>query len=216
MALDFFGHTGYVSAMDHRPPNRIRQLRKARGLTLEQLAALVPHPQTGAQTDVSTISKLELSKRALTTDWMQRLAGALGVVPAALLAGELDFTPVRRVPLVGTIAAGNWREAIEDPLSLVPCESGGPNTFALIADGDSMDRIVPPGGRIYIDPDDFALRDGKYYAVMKDGETTFKRFRASPARLEPCSTNPAHQPIDIGREPFTVIGRVVGTWRDFD
>lgn len=203
--------------MDRRgPPNRIRQLRKARGLTLEQLAALVPNPDTGAQTDVSTISKLELSKRALTTEWMHRIAGALGVSPAALLDSGVDFTPVRRVPLIGTIAAGNWREAIEDPLSLVPCESGGPNTFALIADGDSMDQIVPPGGRIYIDPDDFALRDGKFYAVMKDGETTFKRYRASPARLEPCSTNPAHRPIEIGREPFTVIGRVVGTWRDFD
>lgn len=210
--------------MDRRPPNRIRQLRKARGLTLEQLAALVPNPDTGAQTDISTISKLELSKRALTTDWMQRLATALGVEPAALLGGglggglggELGVAPVRRVPLIGTIAAGNWREAIEDPLSLVPCESGGANTFALLVDGDSMDRLVPPGGRIYIDPDDFALRDGKYYAVMRGGETTFKRFRASPARLEPCSTNPAHLVIEIGREPFTVIGRVVGTWRDFD
>jgi repressor LexA len=202
--------------MDRRPPNRIRQLRKARGLTLEQLAALVPHPVTGAATDVSTISKLELSKRALTTDWMHRLAGALGVEPAALLASGADFTPVRRVPLIGTIAAGNWREAIEDPLSLVPCESGGANTFALVVDGDSMDLIVPPGGRIYIDPDDFQLRDGKYYAVMREGETTFKRYRASPARLEPCSTNAAHRPIEIGREPFTVIGRVVGTWRDLD
>ena len=65
-------------------------------------------------------------------------------------------------------------------------------------------------------PDDFELRDGKFYAVMKDGETTFKRFRANPARLEPCSSNPAHGAIAIGREPFTVIGRVVGTWRDFD
>ena len=185
-------------------------------MTLEQLAALVPNPETGAHTDVSTISKLELSKRSLTTDWMHRIATALGVNPAALIDSGVDFTPVRRVPMVGKIPAGNWREAIEDPISLVPCESGGPNTFALIADGDSMDQIVPPGGRIYIDPDDFELRDGKFYAVMREGETTFKRFRANPARLEPCSSNPAHQAIAIGREPFTVIGRVVGTWRDFD
>lgn len=199
-----------------RSPNRIRQLREARGLTLAELAALLPNPATGAQTDVSTISKLELSKRSLTAEWMHRIAGALGVEPAALIDSGTDFTPVRRVPLVGTIAAGNWREAIEDPLSLVPCESGGPNTFALVAVGDSMDQIVPPGGRIYIDPDDFQLRDGKYYAVMRDGETTFKRYRAKPPRLEPCSSNPAHQPIEIGRELFIVIGRVVGTWRDFD
>lgn len=73
-----------------------------------------------------------------------------------------------------------------------------------------MNQVVGADATIIVDPDDFELRDGKFYAVMNgDGETTFKRFRADPPRLEPCSTNPDHKPIILGREPFTVVGRIV-------
>lgn len=59
--------------------NRIRELRELRGLTIEELAELVG-------TSHQQISKLELNKRRLTVDWMQRLAKALNCSPAALIA----------------------------------------------------------------------------------------------------------------------------------
>jgi repressor LexA len=85
------------------------------------------------------------------------------------------------------------------------------NACALDVEGDSMDLIVPDGGRIIFDPDDRALFPKRFYVVLNGaGETTFKRFFADPARLEPCSTNPAHKVIVLGDgEPFTIVGRVI-------
>lgn len=185
--------------------NNIRALRLEKGLTQSQLA-----DRMGVH--FTTIAKLERSMRRLSVEWIVKIADALGVDPKALVGwGGAERPEVRSIPLAGKIAAGNWREAIQDPTGWVCTTQGGPNTFALDPDGDSMNKVVPPGAHVVIDPDDFELRDGRYYAVMNDeGETTFKQYRAEPPRLEPCSTNPEHEAILLGRRPFTVIGRVIG------
>lgn len=64
-------------------PNRIRALRVARNLTLDDVAERIG-------TSVQQVSRLELGERRLTDDWMRRIAGALGVRPADLFA---DSTP---------------------------------------------------------------------------------------------------------------------------
>ena len=114
------------------------------------------------------------------------------------------------VPIVGRIAAGNWREAIAEPLGYLPCPVGGPNAFALKPEGTSMDLVVGDNALIVVDPDELDLLEGKFYSVMNaNGETTFKRYRGDPPQLEPVSSDPSHKVIPLGREPFTVIGRVV-------
>ena len=123
--------------------------------------------------------------------------------------------PLRAIPIIGQVAAGNWREAIRHPLSSMPQPDPSipARAFALLVAGDSMDQLVDDGGVVVIDPEDKDLYPGRYYVVINaSGETTFKRFEISPARLVPCSTNPGHQPISIGSgEGFEVLGRVI--WR---
>jgi len=58
--------------------NRIAELRKARGLTLQALAVMV-----GASNQ--QISHLEKGRRGLTVDWVDRLAEALECHPFDLL-----------------------------------------------------------------------------------------------------------------------------------
>jgi len=58
--------------------NRIAELRKARGLTLQALADMV-----GASNQ--QISHLEKGRRGLTVDWVDRLAEALDCHPFDLL-----------------------------------------------------------------------------------------------------------------------------------
>jgi transcriptional regulator with XRE-family HTH domain len=60
-------------------PNRIKELREARGMTLDQVGE-------AARTSAQQISRLEKGERRLTDTWMHRIAGALGVTAADLLA----------------------------------------------------------------------------------------------------------------------------------
>jgi transcriptional regulator with XRE-family HTH domain len=65
--------------------NRIRELREARHLTLDQVAA-------AAETSRQQVHRLETGARRLTVGWMRRLAPVLAVPPAALL---IDPVPER-------------------------------------------------------------------------------------------------------------------------
>lgn len=184
-------------------PSRVYALRRERGWSLAELAER-------AGTTASQIMKLEKSQRRLDFNWVKRLAAAFEITEQELI-GRLPSAPLNpfMIPVIGEIAAGNWREAIQHNEGLVfpPVEGLSQEAFALLTRGDSMDKIIPDGGYVVIDPAEAELRDGRVYAVMNsEGETTIKRFRADPARLEPCSNNPAHQTISLGREPFTVIG----------
>ena len=63
--------------------NRIRDIRKAKGLTLADLAAACDPPTTA-----QTIGRLETGMRQLSLGWMNRIAIALGVEPATLMRTE--------------------------------------------------------------------------------------------------------------------------------
>lgn len=63
--------------------NRIRDLRKAKGLTLADLAAACDPPTTA-----QTIGRLETGTRQLSLIWMNRIAAALGVDPASLMRAD--------------------------------------------------------------------------------------------------------------------------------
>jgi repressor LexA len=186
-------------------PNRIRELRKSAGLSQEELGGRMRSELTS-----STVAKLEKGRLRLSLEYAQEIADVLGVSFLEVLG--MDEVGVRVVPLIGEIAAGNWRDAVQltEETQVIPADLRGKDLFALRPRGDSMDRVVQCGGFIVVDPGQTELVDGKYYAVMNDeGETTFKQFSQNPLELRPCSTNPAYQPIPVGSQAFTVIGRVV-------
>jgi transcriptional regulator with XRE-family HTH domain len=77
-------------------PNRIAELRKKKGLTQAQLGEALDGVHW------TTISDLERGKQGLTEDWMRRIAPALDVRPADLLAEKRST-----VKLVGYVGAGS-------------------------------------------------------------------------------------------------------------
>lgn len=158
----------------------------------------------------SNIARLETRRSGLTLDYIQQIAEVLEVSPVELISETTQN--VYYAPVVATIVAGKWQEAVElsdqDPIP-VPAGIAGPRAFLLRIDGDSMAQQADDGSYALVDPDDRDLVDGKQYAVMNEmGETTYKRFKASPASLVPMSDNPNHEPIILGRSQFIVIGRV--------
>jgi transcriptional regulator with XRE-family HTH domain len=66
--------------------NRIVELRKARGISQRKLAGLV-------DTSFQQIYKLEKGINPLTQEWMERIAAALGVRPAALIDADAERLP---------------------------------------------------------------------------------------------------------------------------
>jgi transcriptional regulator with XRE-family HTH domain len=57
--------------------NRIRDIRKQKGMTLAEVAAACTPPTTA-----QTIGRLETGMRNLSLVWMNRIASALGVDPS--------------------------------------------------------------------------------------------------------------------------------------
>lgn len=68
--------------MEH--PNRIREIRETKGLTLEQVAM-------AAGTTNQQVSKLEKGERGLDLDWLRRIAQGLGCEPWELLPSSLSL-----------------------------------------------------------------------------------------------------------------------------
>lgn len=194
--------------------NEVRTLRKAQGWSIRELAERMSTEDKPVH--FTTVAKIERSDRKLTHEWAQRFAETFGV-PVETVYGEpapAGGTVARRIAVIGMVAAGNWREAVHHADEFIPAPIDAPNAFALRVAGDSMDRLAPDGAYALVNPDEFNLRDGQYYVVMNgEGETTFKQYRADPARLEPSSSNPNHQTLTLGREQFTVVGRVEGVYR---
>jgi SOS-response transcriptional repressor LexA len=151
-------------------------------------------------------------------DNLEKLAHVLDVSITWLVMGEgekerfKDPTHYVEVPLISWVSAGkmSFPDVSEGQLSTVMMPNLDPtgDWIALHVVGDSMDRISPPDSIIFVDRNDKALVPNACYVISNgDGEATYKRFRSSPMRFEPVSTNPAHQAIYPTREPL-IVGRV--------
>lgn len=125
--------------------------------------------------------------------------------------GEREDPSVRRIARIGMVPAGQLREALAEAPSTLEVPSHLPKgVFALEVDGESMNKIAPLGCDVVVDPNDTQLFSGDLYVLSNEaGEFTFKRYLPDPARLVPLSTDPSHKEIEIGSEPFNIIGRVV-------
>jgi SOS-response transcriptional repressor LexA len=183
-------------------PSELRALLKRHGKRQVDLANLL-------NVDPTAVSKMLTGKRVLKAHEAAAILDWIGPEPTVHARAA---TPI---PIIGQVSAGNWREAIEQPIGHLPSPDPTiPNgAFALRVSGDSMDQYVEDGGTVIVDPTDRALFPGRFYVVLNDtGETTFKQFADNPARLAPCSTNPEHVEIMIGDgTAFSIVGRVI--WR---
>ena len=78
---------------------RIREVRKAKGLTLEEVGSRCDPPTTA-----QTIGRLETGTRTVSVGWLNRIAGALGV-DAADLVDHPDRAEMEVIAVLGTHGA---------------------------------------------------------------------------------------------------------------
>ncbi|MGB7419534.1 MAG: helix-turn-helix transcriptional regulator [Erythrobacter sp.] len=99
--------------------NRIREFRRAGGLTLADLAAACDPPTTA-----QTIGRLETGTRNLSTKWIDRIGSALGVDPGMLVRSEAQ----PRAKVVAEIGEGEPRPLDPAREAILPTEMAAQGT----------------------------------------------------------------------------------------
>jgi len=176
---------------------RIAEAAKAQKVTQTGLAKIAGLPSQSAMSNVFK------GTRKLTITEANTLQDFLGI--------EVE-PEVQWVPVIGLASAGAWQEAIHTPLRTfpVPKGTGGKRSFGVVIKGDSMNLLLPEGGWAVVDPDQRTLFAGRVYLIQnEEHEATVKRYCGDPARFEPVSNNPDHEPFTLDGLPYTVIGRIV-------
>jgi phage repressor protein C with HTH and peptisase S24 domain len=156
--------------------NRIQELRKSAGLSLEGLANRIG-------TTKATVQKLETGAMQLTTNWMTRIAQGLHCQPQALLVDAVN----REVYIVGEVGAGEevllFDDAQAQDFETVECPPGcdPARIAALRVKGTSMMPAMQNGWIIYYDatkPNDISACIGKLSIVQTwDGKMLVKTVR---------------------------------------
>lgn len=212
----------------------IRKLRKARGLTLNQLATLI-------ESDVGNLSRLERNQQGYSDATLSKIAAALGVPVAALFTephdeppdagrfqnvevvdeGDDRFVQVKKVKL--RLSAGITGFQVEpeqyDGKTLsVPSqwvERRGYDREKLIAirvRGESMEPTLYEDDLVVINTADTKPVDGQVFAVNYEGEPVIKRLARDAGRWWLTSDNSDqrkyHRKSCEGNECI-IIGRVV-------
>jgi transcriptional regulator with XRE-family HTH domain len=121
--------TDPVNSQAEPMTNRIRDIRKAKGLTLADLAAACDPPTTA-----QTIGRLETGMRSLSLTWMNRIGAALEVDPASLMRAEDSERAriVAELAATGPEALTTPREAVL-PSELAAADGPAPLVLAVSA-----------------------------------------------------------------------------------
>lgn len=179
--------------------HKLEEMRKRAGLTQKELAEKIGVTQ-------QTIWYYENGQRDMKSSVIIELCKALGCSVSDLLGipedieGVLETRPSssHSVPVVGRIAAGEAREAIEQSGRTHPIPDelydGNEDSVWLEVSGNSMNRLFPDGSLVLINMRD-EVKNGDVAAVFVNGDdVTLKRVYMDNGvvRLHPESYDPEY------------------------
>lgn len=201
--------------------NYIKQLRLAKGLTQEELGAMVGVKKAAVQKWESGMTQ------NLKRNIIMQLAAIFDVPPASFIDGyngynddaisnRSDIYPVKlkRIPMLGNIACGKPIFVDEDRESYVMADMDIKADFCLRAKGDSMiNARIYDGDIVFIRAQDM-VNNGDIAAVIIDDEATLKRVYYYPdqGKLILNPENPRYAPlVYVGGElnSIRILGRAV-------
>ena len=191
---------------------RIKELRRARRMTLEELAAVIgTSKQTINRYENGIISNIPSEK-------IVALAEALGTTPQSLMGwGEETGTvtaldggePIRikRLPILGDIACGRPIYANETHESFTLANGTLDADFCLRAHGDSMTGARIYDGDIVFIRSQSSVDNGEIAAVIINDEATLKRvyFYPEEQKLILSPENPRYAPLVYIRDELDTI-----------
>ena len=205
----------------------IKTKRQALGITQKQIAEYVGVSE-------GTVSRWESGNIGnMRRDRIAKLAEILHVSPTAIMgvddesAPEEDSTYKKRIPILGTVVAGNPQYAYQDiegweeiDTRYAPYKTG--DFFALTVKGSSMSPRMEEGDVIIVRVQDY-IRAGEIAVVVIGDEATVKEVREAPDGDGIClvGANVAvykphlYSRNDIESEGMRICGKVVEMRRRF-
>ena len=199
--------------------NKLREMRKEKGLTLEMLAEkLGTSRQTIHRYENGTINNIPPEK-------VMMLANALETTPASLMGWENDSSEIlgygnilpitiKRLPILGEISCGKPVYAEEERENYVSADADLDADFCLKANGDSMVGARIFDGDIVFIRSQSSVDNGEIAAVIINDEATLKRvyFYPEEGKLILSPENPKYSPlVYIGEElnQINILGKAV-------
>lgn len=168
--------------------NKLKELRKARGMTQAELGTLLGFSQ-------QTIASWEIGRTDIPTETLARIAGMFGISTDKLLGIEPppEVPKGVKIPVLGSIIAGIPIEAIteiDDYEEIPEAMARTGEFFALRVRGDSMEPVLYEGDRVICKRVP-AADDGDIAVVLINGyEATLKKVYTSPAGVTLVAYNP--------------------------
>ncbi len=145
--------------------------------------------------------------------------GAITVQPNRTRAITIveEGTPAVSIRLLGTIAAGQPIEALENDETIsVPQELlGRGENFCLKVKGDSMTGDGILDGDVVIINRRVVADNGAMVAALIQNEATLKRFYRSEEGVEFRSSNPLMETIRVKSGEVAILGVVTGLFRKY-
>lgn len=196
--------------------NKIKDLRKAKKMTQDELAALI---------DITkhSVMAYETEKRLIPIDTLYSISKVFKV-PIEYFFTDADFsqggleTKMVRIPILSNVSAGVGVFGDETPIDWLelPETIAKKSDYASFVSGDSMEPKIFEGDLLLIEKID-VLENGDI-GVFKIGEDIVcKKFKPNPITKEIilASLNPKYKSILIDssyckNNEFNILGKVVG------
>ena len=189
---------------------RIRELRLEKGLSQEELGRIV-----GVRR--AAVNKWETGQvKNLRRDTIETLSRYFDVSPSYLMGmtdiRRPDSVRVRRVPILGSVAAGNPILALEEHHDYIEVDGNIRVDFCLRVRGDSMiDARICDGDLVFIRSQP-VVDNGDIAVVLIDDEATLKRFYRTDGGVILKPENSRYEPRFYSHRDFKqvrVLGRAV-------
>ena len=200
--------------------DNIRQIRAKSGMTQEDFGKIA---------DVSSmaVSQWENGRAVPRMGAVQAISDYFGINKSEIIDdgtdplpdkarimshGKAAYLPVRRL---GTVHAGDPTEEMEaDDVTMVPEDVAlaHPEGFVLRVEGDCMDRRIPEGYDVVVDPTETPRNGSVVVAELEGGEAVMRRWlRGGQTLILAADSHAEHEDIVLRWEdgPVKVLGVVV-------
>lgn len=202
---------------------RIRSLRKANKLTLEELANQLNSRNSSSGFTKGRLSKWENDREEPKLSSLNQVAQFFNV--------DIDYffnesqpsnasslpRNIARIPVIGTIACGDPIDADENIVDYINVPEPIPTgAFALVCEGSSMEPSIVDGDKVVIEPTP-DVEDGQVAAVLVDDQTkaTLKRIKHIGNSIWLMPDNRDYDPIVLdAQHPGRIIGKAIKLIRD--